>query len=135
MMVIGIMVLLAGLAIPFYQSFQVSSGLDNATRELVSTLRRVQNLAMGSDQWSPWGVHIEAHRYVVFVGTSYNAADPHNESYSVSPTVTISSAAGTDIVFARITGTTSNVGTVTLQTTTNESTSVVITSLGTVYVQ
>ncbi|MFH1207737.1 MAG: prepilin-type N-terminal cleavage/methylation domain-containing protein [Patescibacteria group bacterium] len=135
MMVIGILVLLAGLSIPFYQSFQVGSQMDNTTREVASTLRRVQGLAMGSRQWSQWGVHLEAHRYIVFAGAAYNAGDPANEIFTAPTTITISTTAGADIIFSRVKGETSNVGTITLQSTNNESSAIIINSRGIINVQ
>ncbi len=135
MMAIAVLVLLAGLAIPFYQSFQVSSNLDNTTQEMASTLRRAQGMAMGSKQWSAWGVHLEAHKYIVFAGAAYNAGDPTNETFTTPQNITVSTTAGSDIVFTRVKGETSNVGTVTLQSANNESTAITINARGIINVQ
>ncbi|MFA5051936.1 MAG: prepilin-type N-terminal cleavage/methylation domain-containing protein [Patescibacteria group bacterium] len=135
MMVMAVLVLLAGLAIPFYQSFQVSSGLDNTTREVASALRRTQGLAMGSQQWSAWGVHIGTHQYVIFPGTVYNPSEPKNEIFTIPQSITLSSSAGADIVFSRIKGETANAGTLTLQTVNNEAASITINQRGIINVQ
>jgi len=54
LIVIAILGVIAGFAIPFYQSFQVASNLDNTAQQLVSTLRLAQARAMASRPfWEP----------------------------------------------------------------------------------
>ncbi|MFA6552960.1 MAG: GspH/FimT family pseudopilin [Patescibacteria group bacterium] len=135
LIVIGVLVLVAGLSIPFYQSFQVSSNLDNTTGEVTSALRRVQGMAMGSQQWSPWGIHLESRRYILFAGAAYAAGDPTNEVFTIPQNITISTTTGTDIIFSRVKGETSNTGTVTLRSSNNESSTLTINSQGIINVQ
>jgi hypothetical protein len=90
---------------------------------------------MGSKQWSPWGVHLEAHRYIVFAGLAYNASDPTNEIFNIPPTITVSTTAGADIIFSRVKGETSNTGTIILQSTNNQSSAITINQRGIINVQ
>jgi len=130
LLVIGILGIIVGLAIPFYQSFQVSSQLDNTTQEIVQTLRRAQAKAMASESFSAFGVHLESQKFVLFKGDSYNPADPFNESVDLTGVLSISSGAGPDIVFSAVKGTTTDTGSITVGTSSGQSRIITINELG-----
>ena len=128
-LVIGLIGLLAGLAIPLYQRFQVSSELDDTAHGVTQSLRFAQARAMASDGWQAYGVHFEDTRYVVFAGTEYQADDPQNEATDI-PSVLRLAPEYTDVVFDRVTGQTSMAGAIKIQTDGTESRMITINELG-----
>jgi prepilin-type N-terminal cleavage/methylation domain-containing protein len=103
LLVVGLLGGMVALAIPFYQSFQVTSELDNTTHEIISALRLAQGRAMASENFEAHGVHFEAVNFTVFSGDQYDANDPENFTTETSRTLSIN-AETTDLIFARITG-------------------------------
>jgi len=130
LMVIAILGIMAGLAIPFYQSFQISSQVDNTTQEIISTLRWAQARAMSSESLSSFGIHFESQRYVLFKGDIYNSADPSNEPISLSDVLSVNSGAGVDIIFTAISGTTTNTGLITVSATSGKPRTITINEHG-----
>ena len=134
-MTIAILGMIAGLTIPFYQVFQISSQLDNATNELGQSLQRAQEKAMSSQGGQPAGVHLQSGSFTLFLGNSYSPADPANETVALPPTVSLTQGTGVDVIFSRHTGETVNTGVITLTTTSNKFRAISINSLGVVNVQ
>ncbi len=130
LIVIALLGVIAGFAIPFYQSFQVASNLDNTAQQLVSTLRLAQARAMASESLSDFGVHFESQQYVLFKGNSYNPADPFNESYNIAGTLTISSGVGSEVVFTAVNGNTTNTGSVQISTSGGKLRTITINEMG-----
>jgi len=127
---LGIIGLLIGLAIPFYQTFYLSSQLDNTTSELIQTLRKAQLKAMASEGDQPFGVHLEQRRFILFKGF-YNPSDNYNEIFDLPNTVLISSGVGQNVIFNQLKGTTSNLITITINSSNNRSRNIsIINQLG-----
>lgn len=131
LVVLGVLGVLVGLAIPFYQSFQVDSRLDDTAHEVVQTLRIAQSKAMASESFSAHGVHFEAQRFILFRGDTYAVDDPFNEVTDVVQPLSISSG---DIVFDSVYGTT-GADIITISTITGRTRAVTINTLGVVDVQ
>jgi len=132
LLVIGILGIIVGLAIPFYQSFQISSRLDDTTQEAIQTLRRAQLKAMASEDFSDFGVHFEPQRFVLFKGDAYNPADLLNETVNLPSVLSISPVA--DIVFSAIKGAVGGTASITIQTRSGETNTININELGVVNV-
>ena len=131
LLTIAVVGILAGLAIPVYQSFEVKNDLDLATHTIVQEVRRAQALSEASDGDSSWGAKIQNNDVTVFRGSSYAARDPQfDEVFSFFGTLTVSGLQ--EIVFEKFTGTPQSIGTTTLVSVTNESTAIVINSKGVV---
>ena len=134
LLVIAILGVLVGLAIPFYQSFQVSSQLDNTTQEVAQTLRRAQARSMASEYFSPFGLHFESQKFVLFRGDTYIESDPFNEPVEVPGILSVSSVFGPDIVFSRVEGRPDVTGSITISTTYGKSRTININELGVINV-
>jgi len=129
---LGIIGLLIGLAIPFYQTFYLSSQLDNTTSELIQTLRKAQLKAMASEGDQAFGVRLEQRRFILFRGF-YNPSDSYNEITQLPNTLTLTSSVGQDVVFNELKGTTFNIGTITISLSGNRSRKIsIINQLGTI---
>lgn len=135
LLVITILGLIVGLAVPFYQSFQVTSQLDNSTQEIVQALRRAQSQAMASEAYIAHGVHFEQSRYILFRGTTFSPADPFNETVDLPPTVIISAMSTADVQFSRVQGVAGQAASLTVSTTNGESNGITISVAGVVNVE
>ena len=112
LIVIGIIAILAALAIPALRSFQLETDLDNSAEEIINTLRSAQQKTVASEGGSSWGVYFTTstspHQYVLFKGSDYLARDASkDEVHKISGVVLISGVnlgGSSEAVFSRISG-------------------------------
>lgn len=114
LLVIGLLSLIAVLGIPFYQSFQTQSQLDSASLTILQALHTARIESLSGKNNTDHGVHIETHRIVSFIGSAYVPNDPQNFVVDLPNAITLSSAFGPDVIFARRTGEAQQTGTVSL---------------------
>ena len=91
----------------------------NKNTELVATvLREARSLTLSSKGGNQYGVHLESFQVVLFQGSIYNPVASSNIYYSLNPlgniSVTTLAGGGSEIVFDRLTGDTSQSGTIKL---------------------
>ncbi|MDO8560379.1 MAG: hypothetical protein Q7S23_05135 [bacterium] len=123
LVVLGLIVTLAALAVPLFFNWQSESGLDTVAQELASAVREAQARAMAGDGASPWGVHFDdvavGDRFVLFRGASFATREAGYDQVTVLPASVaydaILVAGGDAVIFARGRGTTGNTGSVTLR--------------------
>ena len=128
---ITVMMVLAGLALPVYQSFQNKNDLDLSAMYLAQLMRRAEVLAGAADGDSAWGVKIQSGSIVLFEGTSYALRDTtRDETISISNSVTGSGL--TEVVFSKVTGLPQTTGTTTFTSASGEVITVAINSKGAV---
>lgn len=120
--VIALVVLLGGLALPALRIAQRSSELDGAVESIVSVLRLAQNRTLASEGASQYGVFFDTvaspDRYILFKGVTYATRDVGADELSNLPQdVEISAVTllQNEAVFSRVTGVVSNTGLVTLR--------------------
>jgi prepilin-type N-terminal cleavage/methylation domain-containing protein len=131
-MVVAIMGILAGLAVPIYQYFQVRNDLDVAVNTVVASLRRAQALSQAVDGDISWGVKIQSGSIVLFKGTSYAGRDS-NFDEAMAMTSAISPGGLQEIVFNKLSGEPQTIGTTTLTLLqTNEKQDIFINQKGTI---
>lgn len=123
LVIIGIMVILVALAIPSYRFFQKESDLNNSAEEIINTLRLAQNKTLASEEASKYGVYFDAvstpNQYTLFKGENYASRDSSfDEIHKLSSFLEIyeiSLAGGEpEVVFDRISGTTSQFGSISI---------------------
>jgi prepilin-type N-terminal cleavage/methylation domain-containing protein len=122
LVVMGILVLFLALSIPTLRVFQRSSHLESIADEVISTLRVAQSNTLASEGGFQYGVYFDVtipHQYILFQGQSYATRDVGEDKVTtLQKTVEISLlllGGGNEVVFERITGKTSNQGTVTFR--------------------
>ena len=133
LIVLAIIALVAVLSVPFYQSFQVRTQLDDQATEIAETLRKAQSKAMASEDNQSFGVHFESDKFVLFEGTSYDSNDSNNEVFDLPNTLSLSinlNGGGSDVVFDKVKGTTSDNGTLSLSSVNNETRTIEISPAG-----
>ena len=89
---------------------QRKAGVDAAASTLVSDIKEQQTKAMASDSGSAGdlqnhGIYFENNRYILFQGSSYQAANPLNFSVDLSPnTIILNNLPSSQIVFGKNNG-------------------------------
>ncbi len=129
---IGVIGVLAAIAVPLFQSFQTKNDADVAVMELVQTLRRAQILSKASDGDSMWGVRASSTAITLFKGSSFALRDPNfDEAFDVPSPLVFSGLA--EAVFNKVSGFPQATGTVILSIPTlSESRTVTINAKGSV---
>ena len=116
--VLAIIVLLAFLAISAFGRFRANALLDQTGAEIVTALSEARGKTLASKSADVYGVHFETAKVVRFKGASYSAIDANNEEFIFDPRVhiiDISIEGGDEVIFERLTGATTNKGTVTIE--------------------
>lgn len=131
MLSVAVIGLLAGMAAPVYQSFQVRNDLDVASNTIAQTLRRAQLLSRIGEGEASWGVSIGSGSITLFQGDSYATRNTqYDEVWSVPDT--ISSSGLNEIVYVKFLGTTTTSGTITLTSSSNENRALIVSEYGTI---
>jgi prepilin-type N-terminal cleavage/methylation domain-containing protein len=116
--VIALAVLLVYFTTQMFGSFRNSQVLQGETSQALSIINKAQSHTLNSKADSEYGVRVNADQLILFSGLSFSSSSPTNEAYVLHSTVGISSTTfsggGTDIVFDRLTGDTSNNGSFTV---------------------
>jgi prepilin-type N-terminal cleavage/methylation domain-containing protein len=134
LLVLALVGVVAGLSVPVYQSFQVRDDLDIAANTTVQTLRRAQTLSQAISQDATWGVSVQSGSIVLFQGANFATRDTdHDEVFFVPTTITIAPASTTEFVFDKFTGEPQATGSLTLESTTNESRTVTLGEKGIIF--
>jgi prepilin-type N-terminal cleavage/methylation domain-containing protein len=115
LVVLAVLLIIAAFSITAFRSMYEGSGTRTAVVEITDALREARNNALSSKGDSVYGVRIASTSVTRFPGSTYSAGNASNTTYmfeaGAMATGTLVSA-GTDIVFARLTGMPSATGTV-----------------------
>ena len=131
MLSVAVIALLAGMAAPVYQSFQVRNDLDVAANTLAQTLRRAQLLSKIGVNEGAWGVFVQSGSITLFQGDTYAGRNTaYDEVWSVPNSISVSGVA--EIVYTKFIGTTLTPGTITLTSSSNEVRLLEFTNYGTI---
>lgn len=121
LVVIAIMLILSMVTITGLGSFSYRSGPSSAARTVLGTIEEAHARTLGSHNDTVHGVHVESNSVTLFQGATYNASDVQNEVRPLPARTTISTISlaggGADIIFTRLSGTTAQTGTLTIQST------------------
>ncbi len=119
LVVIGVLIILAAVAIPAVYNFQKESDLNDNTRGIINTLKLARSKTLGSEGASQWGVYFTTstipHQYILFKGASYYSprSTSSDEVFKLSKTTEFSKidlAGEKEVVFNRLTGETYQAG-------------------------
>lgn len=118
LVVIGIMTIILSMSFYFFSDFGKRDALEKDVAGLTAFIRNARLLSIASKDAMPFGIHLESGRAVLFEGSTYTAGGANEKLIDFSGKVYMSSHSLTlgspDIVFARLTGGTSNYGGITL---------------------
>jgi len=133
----AVIILLIMLAISFatFANLGNSNALEASVAQVVSELTDARSKTLASVGDSQYGVHLDTNEIVLFTGSSYNSSDPDNVITSLNGKVEIANIAltgsGTDIIFNRLSGETSQDGTFSIRLKNDTTASTTITVYGT----
>ncbi|MEI6490477.1 MAG: type II secretion system protein [bacterium] len=118
MIVIGIMVLLAGLTSYSFVDFSNYQSLDNDSYTALSYIQKARSLASNSYNFSEYGVRVSSTSLSVFQGKTYSPAST-TLMFNFSSKVIVSSIAlsnsSTEFYFNKVTGKSNATGTITFK--------------------
>jgi len=125
-----IVILGSATSIPFASRFINRNNIENKTNEVVSSFRTAQLNSISGKENSPWGIHIDTTKIVMFKGASYVfPGTAFDQKYDVPSTVTITPV---DMTFSILSGSPSAVQTVTIQNSLGENHIVRVNEVGSV---
>lgn len=125
-----IIFLLAAIAVAAFSSFRQNSLLKEVRAKVLEEIHLARAQTLGAEGKSSWGVHFEETRVARFRGAAYSPADPSNQEILLPPGTKISSISlggSSEVLFERLTGRTANIGTVTMELTSDSAASATIT--------
>lgn len=113
LLVLGIFTLLITVSLPLAVDFYNNQQLNLQEQGIVQALRVAQLKAMSREFDSSFGLYINSTQYVLFKGDSYLSRDTSfDEVYDFPTNLQVSGLS--EVVFNKLTGTTSNTGITTL---------------------
>lgn len=116
MVVIGIIMLITYIFLGTFLNFKRNQALIMDTDTVVGLLRQARNQTLSSKNSNSYGVHFTAPQVTLFTGSTYNSGATDNENFVLSSTDTVLSISltggGNDVVFSRLTGETTQNGTI-----------------------
>lgn len=116
LVVLSIITVLSVLIITSFVTFRKNQALVFDTDTVVGVLRQARNQTLSSKNSSNYGVHFTAPKITIFTGSTFNSNASGNQDFVLSSTDTILTISltggGSDVVFSRLSGETSQNGTV-----------------------
>jgi|SRR3989344_52070 len=135
LVVVAIMALLMVVVSTPFVEFRHNKILDTVTENILSVLSKARGNTLASKDAYQYGVHFENTQVVLFRGAIYNSSDMANEISLLDEALEISSISliggGADVLFDRLTGKTSQGGTIVVRVKSNTSKTKTITVNGT----
>lgn len=125
LVVLAIISIVAAIVTTAFSTYRSNNDLKFAAERGVSMLREARAKSLSSENDMQYGVHFETAQIVLFAGSTYNASDPNNVVYAFPSTIQIFpitlTGGAVDVIFKRLTGETSQDGTVTMSLTADTS--------------
>lgn len=137
-LVVAVLALMGTLAMTSFVRSRNLRDLTVSAQNVMSTLRLAQSKAVGGEDRSVWGVHLESSQAVLFRGTNYSTSTS-TQAHALPPHIELVNIAlaggGSDAMFNRLDGKTNQSGTFAVRVRTDPSAvfSVTIDSSGKVY--
>lgn len=133
---VAVLALVVSLSTPAYRNFIVKYQLNVSARDSQQLIRTAQVLSMATRDDDQYGVHYttgSGGTIILFKGASYASRDlTYDElTYTLPNSLSLSSTiSGSDVVFLKREGSTSNIGTLTLTSTDGDFRDLIVNSVG-----
>ena len=125
LLVLSITVILAGVFVSPFRSFQDTQAVQNAQDSILSVIIDARTKTLSSLSSKSYGIHFSespttsSQQLVEFSGTTYDPNDASNVTVALSNNARITNVSlnggGVDMIFNRLTGGTNQYGTITLE--------------------
>ncbi len=119
MIVVAIIIIISAVVITNLSSLRKQQSLKNTTEDIVTLLNEARLKTISSQNSTNYSVHFETNKAVLFTGRIYNQSDITNEQMLFDSYVEIHSPSGinlngggSNVAFERISGETSQNGTI-----------------------
>lgn len=113
--VVALVAMIAVLATVSFSAVTARQALDKSTDSVVAVLAQARSFTLSAKADSAYGVRLLTTGPVLFAGTTYDAASPTNVPLLLDPRLSIAnislSGGGSDVLFRKLTGTTTQSGT------------------------
>lgn len=130
-MALAIIMIVGGIILGPLSQFRTQKTLDAAVEEVFAAFSRAHIDTISSLHDMQYGVHFDADQVVYFEGTTYIPGALTNSAYQLNSAIEIGSMSlspsGSDVVFERLTGGTSNFGTLEVRAKNNPAMKAVVT--------
>lgn len=116
---LSILVVLTTIIFIPMSALRNSKALQITAEDILSLLDEARSGTLSAKDSYAYGTHFESSRVVLFRGTAYSSSDPSNKTVDIDGAVEISNISlaggGQDALFQRLTGKTSQSGTITIR--------------------
>ncbi|HSX16945.1 MAG TPA: prepilin-type N-terminal cleavage/methylation domain-containing protein [Patescibacteria group bacterium] len=126
-----IIMLVAGLSLPVYESFTRRNDLDLAAQNVAMTMRRAEAYARSMNYDNAWSVEVQSSTITLFQGTSFGSRNTAFDETVTIPSSITPSGLG-EVQFAKFSALPNTTGTVTLTSNTNDTRTVTVNAKGVV---
>ena len=113
--VVAILAILSTIIFTSFSAFRNAKVLDTATEDVLTLISTARGETLSAKANTQYGVHITSGSMTLYAGATYSAGDSANQVVDLDSALEIVSIAlsggGSDILFDRLTGKTSNSGT------------------------
>lgn len=116
--VVGLLLLVTRIATGVFGDMKRNQVLKTETERVVSIIETAHSNALTAKDASPYGVYIQSDRLVLFEGVTYATSSPNNKEILLLDGAVIASSTisgGSSIVFAKLSGETTNSGSIELR--------------------
>jgi len=118
LVVIAILIIISALTFASFFNLDDRQALDVSVKQIDSFLEEARSLTLASKDASQYGVHFDTESITRFRGSVYSETDPDNVVSNLHNKIQISdvslSGGGNEVIFDRLTGNTSQSGTITI---------------------
>lgn len=119
--VIAILSILSAISMVTFMSFKNTNGINKDSEAVVELLQQARTQTLASQNASVYGVHFGTTSVTLFTGSTYTAGVSTNEVYKFLSADTVLSVTltggGNDVIFSRLTGETTQNGTIVISST------------------
>ncbi len=113
-LVVAIVGMIAALGSVSFSTVTARQALDKNTDAVVAVLDQARSYTTSAKAATVYGVRLLSTGPVLFTGTTYNSSDTSNAPFVLDPRLSISNislnGAGQDVIFNKLTGTTTQYG-------------------------
>lgn len=134
LVVVVIISIMVAIIIPSLSTFRNQQALKNTTEDVISLINKARQDTLSSLNSTNYGVHFESTRAVYFSGPTFTEPNSNNKERKFNSLVKIPTSGGinlngggSNIIFTRLTGDTSNYGTIVIQLSSNVAQNKIIT--------
>ncbi len=135
LLALGILAIISILGVMSLSNVNKDRALVVETERVLSLISKARSFTLSAKNGGAYGVHFETQKAVLFKGPTYTSGIVTNEIQAINAEVKISAISlvggGTEVLFSKLTGATTQTGTITLSSVRNSSQTKTVIIVGT----